>query len=128
MGALRQIPSSSWVEVSHARDPFGDEDHGMWLLAIKGTGIWFNVGTTRAFNDHGDAYAFFGVSTAAPNPNGAMSMAAVKAGYDSVQFLQHIDSVQYPCDTQHTGVKGRQFLGLEIVAVKQVGTFSCGAA
>merc|ERR1712147_552299 len=58
--------------------------------------------------------------------NQAMSIAAAKAGYDSVQFVRHIDPVQYPCDTQHTGVHHRQFLGLEIVAVRHVGTFACG--
>lgn len=123
--ALRDIPSNAWTEVSHMRDPFGDEAQGMWLLAIKGSGIWFNVGVTRAFNDHGDAYDFFGVPSTT-GANQAMSSAATKAGYDSVQFVKHIDPVQYPCDTHHTGVTGRQFMGLEIVAVKHVGKFSCG--
>merc|ERR1712159_742870 len=97
----------------------------MWLLAMKGSGIWFNVGATMSFDRHIEAYMHFGIKNST-TANQAMCVAAASRGYDSVQFLKHIDPVQYPCDTQHTGVKGRSFLGLEIVAVKHVGTYSCG--
>jgi hypothetical protein len=59
--------------------------------------------------------------------NEAMSKAAVAAGYDSVQFLAHVDHVNYQCDTQNTGRAGFDYMGFEIVAVKLTGTYPCGA-
>ena len=38
--------------------------------------------------------------------NSAMAAAAAAAGFDSVQFLAHVDHVSYQCDTKNTGRRG----------------------
>lgn len=101
----------------------------MWFQYAPGSGIYFNLGKTISFAEHADGYSFFQIS----NPphgdwNGAMCQAAAAAGYDSLQFLAHVDHVSYQCDTSHTGTPGYDYMGLEIVATKLVGTYSCGAA
>merc|ERR1711966_612903 len=32
------------VEVSHQKDPFGDEHFGMWFLYAKGSGVYLSIG------------------------------------------------------------------------------------
>ena len=81
------------------------------------------VGVTISFAEHQDAYTHFNVQ---PN-NEAMSQAAAAAGYDSVQFLAHVDHTNYQCDSYNTGRSGFDYMGLEVVAVKLVGTYPCGA-
>ena len=41
---------------------------------------------------------------------------AAAAGYDSVQFLAHVDHVNYQFDTKNTGRPGFDYMGLEVVA------------
>jgi hypothetical protein len=122
------IPAKTWIEVIHERDPFGDEGHGMWFQYAPGSGVWFNTGATKAFNDHSDAYSYFKLGNCGSACNSDVSVAAAGAGYDSIQFVNHIDHVSYPCDTKNTGLQGFQYMGLEVVAVKNVGTFACGTA
>ena len=119
------VAADTYVEVFHEADPFGDEHIGMWLLYSPGSGVWFNVGKTISFAEHEDAYQHFAIP-AGGDMNDAMSKAAAAAGFDSVQFLAHVDHVNYPCDTQNTGTPGFQYMGLEIVATKLVGTYACG--
>lgn len=121
------IAGNTWVEIIHESDPFGDEKHGAWFLYTPGSGIYFNTGNTISFAEHVDAYKHFGISGVA-DYNSAMSAAAAAQGYDSVQFLAHVDHVSYQCDTKNTGVAGFDYMGLEIVATKMVGTYACGAA
>ena len=121
------LAANAWVEVVHEADPFGDELHGAWMLYTPGSGIYFNLGTTIAFQEHHDAYTHFNIA-GGQDMNSAMSLAAAKAGYDSVQFLAHVDHVNYPCDTGNTGKAGFNYLGLEIVAVKMIGTYACGSS
>lgn len=111
---------SIWIEIVHQQDPFGDENYGSWLLYAKGSGVWFNTGKTISFNEHADSYAHFKVG----GDNEAMSRAAAAAGFDSVQFVAHVDHVNYVCDT----VVGAPYMNLEIVAVKIAGKYSCGTA
>ena len=137
------------VEVSHRKDPFGDEHQGMWFVFAKGSGVFLDLGNTKVvavqqpnrpcsslsgyahmhaladapaqvFNEHSDAYAFFKT----PADNQKMCQAAAAAGYDSVQFIKHKDGVNYPCAA---GI-GVDFMNVEIVAVKLVGTYPCGQA
>jgi hypothetical protein len=96
-------PASTWVEVLHEADPFGDEHHGMWLVFTPGSGIWFNLGVTIAFPEHQDAYNRFGIGD---GDNEKLSLAAAAAGFDSIQFLAHVDHVNYQCDTHNTGRPG----------------------
>ena len=104
------LPASTRVEVFHEADPFGDEHFGMWLVYAPGSGIWFDLGRTIAFAEHADAYAHFGVP-ANVDQNEAMSKAAAAAGYNSVQFLAHVDHVNYPCDSKNTGKPGFSYMG-----------------
>ena len=92
-----------------------------------GSGLYFNLGTTIAFAEHQDAYSHFQVA-GGQDMNEAMSKAAAAAGYDSVQFLAHVDHVNYQCDTKNTGRVGFDYMGLEVVAVKLTGTYPCGTA
>jgi len=104
--------------VMHKKDPFGDEHHGSWFLYAKGTGVWYNTGKSITFNDHGDAFQHFG-----RHDNEGMCQAAAAAGYDTVFFIAHPDSTNYPCAS-----KGHYpYMNIEVVAVKLQGTYSCGA-
>jgi len=116
------LTGNSWQEVIHQADPFGDEHFGTWFIYAPGSGIFFNVGNTKSFPEHEDAYKFFGV--AGGQVNEVMSQKAASAGYDSVQFLAHKDHINYPCDRQ----AGLDYMGLEIVGVKLVGTHACGSS
>ena len=69
--------NDGWVEVIHEQDPFGDEHHGCWFLYAKGSGVWYHVGKTIEFPEHGDAYKFF-----KSNSNEEMCQVAAVAGYD----------------------------------------------
>jgi len=115
------IPANTWVEVMHEADPFGDEHFGMWFLYAKGSGIYFDTGATKVFNTHADAYAYF--NARGPHYNEDMSRLAASRGYDSVQFIAHPDATSYPCAAR----SNLQYMGIEIVAVRLVGTFACGA-
>jgi hypothetical protein len=119
------LASNTWAEVIHQADPFGDEHFGLWFLYAPGSGIYFNIGITMPFSDHDDAYKHF--AAGAVHPNEDMAKAAASAGLDSIQFLSHVDPVQYPCDTKHTGIAGFDYMGMEIVATKLAGTYPCGA-
>jgi hypothetical protein len=95
----------------------------MWFVYGRGSGIFFEVGKTKVFNDHPDAYAFFKVP-ATGDRNQQMCVNAVAAGYDSVQFVKHKDAINYPCAKSI----GASWMNIEIVAVKLVGTYACGQA
>jgi len=113
--------SHSVVEVSHRKDPFGDEHHGMWFVYAKGSGVFLDLGQTKIFQDHDDANAYFNCGKCG---NEAMCQAAAAHGYDTVQFIAHSDSTNYPCAKSI----GAQWMNVEIVAVKLVGTYPCGQA
>ena len=61
--------------------------------------IYFNLGKTIAFAEHGDAYSYFNVPGGG-DMNSAMSQIAASQGYASVQFLAHVDHVSYQCVTR----------------------------
>jgi len=120
------IRSNVWAEVMHEKDPFGDETAGAWFMWSPGSGIYFNTGETVSFATHSDAYNHFGVS--GPNWNQDMSNKAAAAGYDSVQFTAHVDHTNYPCDTYNTGISDLNYMGLEIVGARLVGTYACASS
>jgi hypothetical protein len=108
---------SGWAEVTHQKDPFGDEHFGAWFLYAKGSGVWYNIGKTINFGEHAEAFAHFNV-----RGNEEMCQAAAAAGYDTIQFTAHRDHTNYPCDTA-----GQYFcMNVEIVATKLKGTYACG--
>lgn len=98
----------------------GDEHHGMWFVYAKGSGVYLHLGNTKVFNEHQDAYDFF----QSGNDNQRMCQIAASRGYDTVQFIRHKDAVNYPCAA---GI-GAPYMNIEIVAVKLIGTYSCGQA
>ena len=110
--------SNSIVEVSHHKDPFGDEHHGMWFVYAKGSGVFLDLGKTKVFKEHQDAYAFFKTG----GSNEQMCQAAAAQGYDSVQFIRHKDGTNYPCAAKI----GADWMNMEIVAVRLAGTYPCG--
>merc|ERR1712100_980912 len=117
------VSDSVWAEVMHMQDPFGDEKFGAWFMYSPGSGIYFNVGKSMAFQNHDDAYAYFGVHGG--DYNEGLSVSAAGAGYDSLQFIGHVDHVNYPCDTGNTGNPGLDYMDIEILGVKLTGTFAC---
>merc|ERR1712070_618591 len=120
------LPAGSWVEVLHEADPFGDEAFGLWFVYAPGSGIYFDTGKTMSFPEHSDAYTYFGI-TSGKQWNEQLSKAAAGKGFDSLQFLAHMDHVSYQCDTKNTGKSGLAYMGVELVAVKLVGKYACGA-
>eukprot|EP00326_Haptolina_ericina_P011207 CAMPEP_0181225936 /NCGR_PEP_ID=MMETSP1096-20121128/31977_1 /TAXON_ID=156174 ORGANISM="Chrysochromulina ericina, Strain CCMP281" /NCGR_SAMPLE_ID=MMETSP1096 /ASSEMBLY_ACC=CAM_ASM_000453 /LENGTH=286 /DNA_ID=CAMNT_0023319221 /DNA_START=130 /DNA_END=990 /DNA_ORIENTATION=- len=86
----------------------------VWPVA----GVWYNIGKSVTFADHGDAFAHFNAFD-----NEAMCRAAAAAGFDTVQFTAHPDHVNYPCDT----VGNYPYMNIEIVAVKLQGSYACGS-
>lgn len=121
-----ELAANSWKEVIHMADPFGDEHYGAWFMYAPGSGIYVFLGQTIAFAEHQDAYTHFAVTTG--DKNEELSKAAAAQGYDTVQFLSHLDHVSYQCDTQNTGNPGLNYMGMEILGCKLVGTFACGTA
>ena len=114
---FKGYPSNSIVEVSHLKDPYGDEHHGLWFLYAKGSGVYADIGKTKIFNDHGDAYDFFNAQG-----NEAMCQAAASQGFDSVQFNRHHDKYNYPCAAKI----GVPWMNIEIVMTRLVGSYPCG--
>ena len=119
--------ANTLVEVLHEADPFGDEHFGMWMVFAPGSGIWFNLGVTISFAEHADAYSHFQVA-AGGDMNEELSKAAAAAGFDSIQFLAHVDHTNYQCDTHNTGHPGFDYMGVEVLAVKLTGTYPCGTS
>ena len=111
---------SGMVEVIHRKDPWGDEHSGAWFFYAKGSGIWFDIGKTKVFTDHGDGYKFFN----AKGGNEDMCTKAAKQGYDSIQFLAHSDGGDYGDCRKN---KGTPYLNIEIVATKLVGENTCAS-
>ena len=93
-----------------------------------GSGIWFNMGKMMAFHEHSDAVKKFpgGKTATCKTGDEAMSNAAAKAGYESIQFLGHIDSgTNNACCAQVGGAGANTPCRVEIVAVKLNGGFAC---
>ena len=59
---------------------FGDEHYGAWFLHAKGSGVWYNIGKSITFADHGDAYNHFNA-----HDNEAMCRAAAAAWSEGVR-------------------------------------------
>ena len=94
-------------------------------MFTPGSGIYFDTGRTIHFNVHQDAYNYFGVTGGGALLNENMCKKAASAGYDSIQFVRWYDHVNYPCDTFNTGRPGLAYMGVEIVATRLVGTYTC---
>lgn len=115
------VPAQHWVEVSHTI--FSGDIGSTWFYLSVGSGVWFNVGNTRAFDDHPAAVQFFmnvfcDDGTDDPNLNISSPVAtecnlqvpkplcgiARSKGYDSIQFTHHND-----CTCGPTGQSSSKF-------------------
>ena len=90
----------------------------MTLFCVLAAGVWYNIGKSLTFADHGAAYHHFNAFN-----NEAMCRAAAAAGFDTIQFTAHPDHTNYPCDT----AGHYPYMNVEIVAVKLQGTYACGS-
>lgn len=96
------IKSNAWVEVTHCINPTVAqfEEKGYWCYKATGSGVFMNVGRTRAFDTHLEAVQYFLKKVTCVNVNAVgecegdfydMIERAVDKGYDSIQFLKHFD-------------------------------------
>lgn len=122
------IPGSIWIEVTHSDGLCaGSEGHGMWFFYTEGSGIWFNTGETRAFQDHGESgKALCGHQVAGFD---SAIKCAQDAGINSVQYLGHPDG-EYECNFKK--LSGHAWGNIEIVGTigyngdKLKGSLPCG--
>ena len=90
-----------------------------WFFYAKGSGIWFDIGKTVVYTDHGDAYQHFKAKG-----NEDMCRKAAAQGYDSIQFLAHSDGGDYGDCRKNAGTS---YLNIEIVCTSCVGENTCAS-
>lgn len=134
LGPFTAMPDHALVEVTHCRDKEAVENEAgaNWMYRADGSGIFFNVGKTIAFQRHRDLVHRFLRGQRCPDDeclgNGGLSegfAVAAREGYDSVQFLAHPDQrCSGHADTAARGVPTAH----EIVDVRPgaSGQYACG--
>ncbi len=120
----KALESNTWVEFTHCADAVAvnEEAVGSWMYHAPGSGDYFNLGKTIAFDDHDDAVKRFlpgvecdpKVQNECSNNFKDLFPAAIKEGYDSIQFLCHADE---RCGNT----------AVEIVDLNGVGNYACQA-
>ena len=102
------LRKGSWVEATHCGGS-GKELLAAYFYAVKGSGLWVNVGRTIAFGVHEQAVRHFLRRNCSDrtHPNEGMvqcdgeldkmASAAAKRGFDSVQFVRHCDAKCEQC-------------------------------
>lgn len=119
------IPDNTWVEVIHSAYP-ADEKFGAWFYYAKGSGIWYNIGKSAAFQDHGGAGEYYGVTTTDRNlVNEVMAELCAAAGDDTIQFLNHVDPGT--CNDCCQSAKNPVSWNIELVACAMTGAYACAA-
>jgi len=113
------IPDNTWVEVIH-RKFVKDEHAGAWFFYARGGGIWFNMGKTISFQDHGGAYRYFKTGD---KSNQEICKRGAAQGYDSIQFLFHSDAEFKRCRER----PGQASMNYELVSTKLEGMYSCAS-
>jgi len=119
-GRFKAHANYTRVEVTHCVSQLSKraEQNSSWMYAVRGSGVFFDVGQTMVFDGHRDAVDHF-----LPNNNckgecwnafADLMKAASVAGVDSLQFVTHGD--------QRCGL-GQ----MEIVDVRGVGAQSCSS-
>jgi len=121
---FQPFAANSWVEVIHRKDPWGDEHSGVWFFNAKGSGVWFNIGKTIHFNDHGAGWIHFRAGGGGGAANQRMCTNAAKGGYKSIQFMAHSDGGIY--DNCRKNSKS-PYLNIEIVGTAGYGENTCAA-
>eukprot|EP01049_Picozoa_sp_SAG25_P014980 SAG25_NODE_2862_length_1345_cov_5.800963_1_plen_423_part_01 len=82
------------VEVTHSccDDINNPNDNGYWMLLARGSGVFVDLGRTRVFTDHHEAFAFFGhpeIRNIGSYQN--IVVPARAAGYDTIQFTHRCE-------------------------------------
>lgn len=118
-GNYAAYPGNSNVEVTHCtgRVVTRCEQHSTWMYAQKGSGVFYNLGRTKAFDTHADAVQHFLPGNKCKwghceHEYEKLFAAASKAGYDSLQFT-------------HVGDQLCGLTSIEIVATYGNGTQVC---
>lgn len=93
------IPSDTKVEVSHCG--FGsltakEEEFGYWMYFAPGSGVFYDVGNTKAFQTHRQAVAYFLPQEECKNmyckEHYTEMVKVASKSFTSIQFLSHGDS------------------------------------
>lgn len=87
-----QLDSNETVEVIRAADSPGA---CLWFYYAKGSGIWINLGRTIVFQEHCDAFEFFGIEQ--KDINFFNSDTGERRFYEAVRKNGNYDSVQFTC-------------------------------
>ena len=141
-GPFRAVPDHSIVEVTHCSNKkwegLSSEAFGSWLYVAPGSGISFAVGTTFVVNTHKELERHV-PGRLCTNSFQCWQLyepafaAARRAGYDSVQILNHKDArCSFTNGQDHSTTRSRDFNGQsfahEIVDLHGDGRHSCGSA
>ena len=107
-----------------------DEKEGAWFYYAKGSGIWFNLGTTLAFETHSLAFEHFFNATERYNKtshelNMMMCARAAKWGIDSVQFTKNAPQ---DCIGHNDTVEVVANMNYELVSTRLEGLYPCASA
>merc|ERR1712072_232278 len=84
-GGYPYFGDNEWIEIGHKKDPYGDEHFGMWMLYAKGSAVWYNIGRSKNFRHHIQAFDYWGLRRTGAS-NEPMCRAACSDGFTSVQF------------------------------------------
>jgi hypothetical protein len=118
--AASKFADNTWVEVMHGvgRGVENDEKVGAWFYWLKGTGIWYNLGKSKVFNDHPDSWSYFKSKAGGGlTSDEACAKAAAAQGIDSVVYVAHSDIGTCPSCCKSIGFK---YILVEILAAKLV--------
>ena len=119
-GRFKAHANYTRVEVTHCVSQLSKraEQNSSWMYAVRGSGVFFDVGQTMVFDGHRDAVDHFLPDNRCKgecwNAFADLMKAASVAGVDSLQFVTHGD--------QRCGL-GQ----MEIVDVRGVGAQSCSS-
>jgi hypothetical protein len=125
--AFGAFPDNTWVEVSHRAFP-KDEHFGAWFYYAKGSGMWYNIGKSIAFQDHQGAYEHYGADKSDhwSKRNEVMSKLCAAAGDDTIQFLNHVDGGTCN-DCCRDSTPSEVSWNYEFVACAMKGKYACAA-
>lgn len=134
------VGNDTWIEVMHSSAGTGNtgENIGMWFSYAPGSGIWFNTGRSRLFDDH--ASASWELCGHAYQSDDDTALCARNVGLDSYSFrtsrpvpagyacIQNYSQCEQVVSTNGT-MSTWGLVGLyELVAPKLAGKFPCGSA
>jgi len=132
-GPYNALQSNTWVEGTHT--PVSGETDGAWFFASPGSGLWVNLGNTKAYEEHGNVFSEFTDCNSIGGPGEYMHLfckCAKQHGLDSLQFLAHDDG-EWDCPGVGPAKSGggswqigSSPLAIELVILGLDGSKSCG--